>query len=176
MSASDRPAPPIRTAAEVRDLAPPGLLAARREARLDETLHAVWQRFLDQGGPVPIDDVVRALAPRGSADVRASIAALDADDLLVVDRDAIQLAYPFASGPNVFAVDVAGVTRYACCAVDALGLAPMLGEAITVRARCHHCAEPFVIDVDPAGARSQAEAMVWVAPREACGGRLSSGL
>jgi hypothetical protein len=60
--------------------------------------------------------------------------------------------------------------------VDALGLAPMLAERITVRSACHHCGEPIVIDVDPEGPRSLPEAMVWVAPREACGPRLASGL
>lgn len=167
---------PIRTAAELRDMASLAALAARRDARQDETLRAVWQHFLDRGGPVPLADLGNTLPDRSPAEIRAAIVSLDEDDLLVLDRETIALAYPFATGPNVFAVDVASVTRYACCAVDALGLAPMLGERITVQTRCHQTGEPLAIDVDPAGVRSAPAAMVWVAPRQACGGRLASGL
>ena len=166
---------PIRTAADVRALALPSSLAARRDARQDETLRAVWQAFLDHGGPVPIADVAHAMPGRTPADVGATIASLDADDLLVVEQESVRLAYPFATGPNPFAVQVAGATRYACCAIDALGLAPMLGEPLTVRTSCHHCGEPLAIDVDPDGTRSQPDTMVWVAPRDACGARLASG-
>lgn len=167
---------PIRTAAQVRELAQPGALAARRDARQDETLRAVWQGFLDGRGPVPIEDIVRARPHRPAAETRAALAALDAADLIVVADDAVPFAYPFATGPNPFAVEVDGVTCYACCAVDALGLAPMLGARITVRSGCHHCGEPIVIDVDPDGPRSLPHTMVWIAPREACGPRLASGL
>ena len=167
---------PIRTAAQVREMARPGALAARRDARQDETLHAVWQGFVAGRGPVPIADIVRMLPHCPEADTRAALATLDADDLIVLAGDAVPFAYPFASGPNPFAVEVAGVACYACCAVDALGLAPMLGERITVRSGCHHCGDPIVIDVEPEGPRSVADTMVWVAPREACGPRLASGL
>jgi Alkylmercury lyase len=167
---------PIKTGAALRELGLPASLAARRDARQDETLHTVWQAFLERGGPIAIDEIVRALPERAPADVRASLTALDGDDLLVLAAEHVELAYPFATGPNAFAVDVAGVTRYACCATDVLGLAPMLDERITVRTSCHHCGEPFAIDVDPDGARSLPQTMVWVAPRDACGARLASGL
>jgi len=156
----------IKTAAALIGLPTPATWAARREARQNPVLHAVWQAFLDRGGPV---------ARRG--DARDALLALDAEDLLVVDGDVVPVAYPFTTRPNAFAVEVArGVERYACCAIDALGLAPMLGRSVVVRTACHHCGEPFTIDVAPDGPRSMPEAMVWVAPRDACAGRLASGL
>ena|SRR5712691_7584111 len=162
----------IKTAAALLALAMPGASERRREARQNPMLHAVWQAFLDRGGPVAVGDVARS-----HAGARDALAALDTADLIVIDSDAVRVAYPFSTGPNAFAVEVApGVERYACCAVDALGLAPMLEQSITVRAACHHCGERFTIDVDPDGPRAFAEAMVWVAPRDACGGRLDSGL
>ena len=156
----------IKTAAELIELARPAALEKRREARRNLVLHAVWQAFVERGGPVPL---------RG--DLRDELLALDAEDVLVVDGDVVPVAYPFTTGPNVFAVEVApGVERYACCAIDALGLAPMLEQSIVVRTACHHCGERLTIDVAPDGPRSALDAMVWVAPRDACAGRLASGL
>ena len=166
----------IKTAAELLELAMPGARARRREARQNPVLHAVWQTFVDRGGPAALTDIAHTMnAPRDS--VRDALAELDAADLLVLDGDAVRVAYPFTAGPNVFAVEIApGVERYACCAVDALGIAPMLGRSITVRSGCHHCGERFTLDVEPDGPRSLPDTMVWVAPREACAGRLDAGL
>ena len=168
---------PIKTAAELLDLALPGSWTARREARQDAVLRAVWQHFLDRGGPAPIAEIERAVGDRPPHDVRTALTELDAADLLVLADREVSLAYPFSTGPNEFAVEVApGVQRYAFCAIDALGLAPMLGRAITVRSRCHHCGDPLEISMDEDGPRSLPEAMVWVAPREACGPRVATGL
>lgn len=167
----------IRTAAELADLALPGSWAVRRTAREDAVLHTVWQRFLDDGGPVPIAAVERMGEGSAAVDVRAALGVLDAADLLVLEGEFIQLAYPFTTGPNAFAVEVApGVERYACCAVDALGLAPMLGHAVTIHARCHHCAERLTIHATPDAALSLPDALVWIAPRDACAERVAAGL
>ena len=169
----------IKTAAEIHDLALPRSRmerAERRHARQDAVLHEVWQQFLDHGGPVAIADMEQALAIDRS-DVRGSLAALDNADLILIEDDVIQLAYPFTTGPNPCAVEVAsGVTRYTCCALDALGIAPMLGEPVTIRSRCHHSGEPLVIQTDPDAPRSLPDAMVWIAPRDACAARVASGL
>jgi hypothetical protein len=158
----------IRTAIERR---------ARRDARQGAVLHEVWQQFLDRGGPLPIDDIERAFRDRAAGDVRASLMALDEADLLLIADDVIQLAYPFTTGPNAFAVEITGgVTRYTCCAVDALGIAPMLDQAVTIRSRCHHCDEPLVIETEPDGPRALLDAMVWIAPRDPCAARVASGL
>jgi len=158
----------IRTAIERRE---------RRDARQGAVLHEVWQQFLDRGGPLAINDIERAFRDRAASEVRASLTALDEADLLLIEDDVIRLAYPFTTGPNAFAVDVgAGAMRHTCCAIDALGIAPMLGRAVTIRSRCHHCDEPLVIDTEPDGPRSLPEAMVWIAPRDACAARVASGL
>jgi hypothetical protein len=170
---------PIRTAAQLQDLALPSSWTKRREARqdADAALRVVWQHFMDRGGPVPIDEVVRSVPDRVPANVRAALMALDEADLLAIDDGGIRLAYPFTTGPNDVAVEVAaGVARYACCAIDALGLAPMLGEPVTIRSRCHHCGESLLIAAGPDGPRSLPEVMVWVAPRDACATRVASGL
>jgi len=170
---------PIRTAVQLRDLALPGSWAKRHAARrdADTVLHVVWQYFMNRGGPVPIDEMVRLVPDRAPADVRSALTTLDEDDLLAIDDGAIRLAYPFTTGPNDFAVETAGgVTRHTCCAIDALGLAAMLGESIRIRSRCHHCRESLVIEAGPDGPRTLPEVMVWVAPRDACASRVATGL
>ncbi len=123
----------------------------RRDARQGAVLHEVWQQFLDRGGPLAINDIERAFRDRAASEVRASLTALDEADLLLIEDDVIRLAYPF-------------------------GIAPMLDQAVTIRSRCHHCDEPLVIDTEPDGPRSLPEAMVWIAPRDACAARVASGL
>ena len=151
--------------------------AKRRDARQGAALHVIWQQFMDHGGPVPPAAVERSLPDLTAADVGAAVRALDEADLVLLEEGVIQLAYPFTTGPNTFAVELPnGGVRYACCAIDALGLAPMLGEPIRIRTGCHHCAVPLAIDVNPDGPSSLPEAIVWVAPRDACAGRVASGL
>jgi hypothetical protein len=142
--------------------------ARRRDARQAAALHAVWQRFLDHGAPVTVAAVG---APR------EAIEALHALDLVFLDGEVIHTAYPFAAGPNPWAVEVpGGVTRYACCAIDAIGLAPMLGEPVRVTSWCHETGAPIEFDVAPDGPRSLPQTMVWVAPRDACSGPIATGL
>jgi hypothetical protein len=41
----------------------------------------------------------------------------------------VDLAYPFSASPTAFVVRLPdGRERYACCATDALGIAPMVGQ------------------------------------------------
>jgi len=80
----------------------------------------------------------------------------------------VDLAYPFSISPTPFVADLGRGRgeRYACRAIDALGLAPMLGEPVRIRSRCHHCATPLELSVHPSGpGLNAAEVMVWVGKR-----------
>jgi Alkylmercury lyase len=44
------------------------------------------------------------------------------------------LAYPFSASPTPFLVRLPdGRERHVCCAIDALGIAPMVGQAVEIR-------------------------------------------
>lgn len=158
---------PVRTAAELMDAGFEARWAERHAARQDEVLQRIIRLFLDCGGPVTPDALTAALPGRSPAGIADVLRRLDADDLVFVQDDRIELAYPFAAGPNAFEVVLEdGRERYACCAIDALGLAPMVGERLTVHTYCHQSGTPLVFPVTPEGPGPQAAGvMVWVGPR-----------
>jgi hypothetical protein len=158
----------IKTADELADPRLDPRYRARRSGPRADVLRAVYRLFVERAGPVPIGEVEQALAARAPEATREALAALDADDLIVLADDRIVTAYPFTGEPTPFAVDLPGGGRHACCAIDALGVAPMLGRAVVVRSRCHHCGEPLELAVAPGGpvagpGEVPAAIMVWVA-------------
>lgn len=145
----------IRTAEEfaARDLQ--SLWLARRAARERPEFRRVLQIFVERGGPVPIDEISQALV------------ALDDDDLIRIQGGKIDVAYPFTASPTPFVVRLPdGQDRFACCAVDALGIAPMIGQPVEIRSRCHHCGAPLDLTSTPQGPRPEgSDVMLWIGQR-----------
>jgi len=161
---------PVRTAEELIDPALEARWAARRSARQGEALQWILRAFVARGGPIPVEGIPGA--------VRDAVPALDADDLIRVHEGRVDLAYPFSAAPTPFAVRLAdGRERYACCAIDALGVAPMLGEPVRVRSACHHCGAALEFPVAPDGPGPEAAGlMVWVGPRAEGARRMATSL
>jgi len=158
----------IRTAAQLIALDVEGHGAARRAARETELLQCVLQAFVDRPGPVRVDAIVSAFPARAAESLLEALAKLNEDDLVRIDAGRVNLAYPFSASPTPCVVDLdpGRGRRYACCAIDALGIAPMLGRRVRIRSQCHHCAEPIGLSVDPSGPRPDTEeVMVWVGKR-----------
>src|SRR5690606_32750228 len=84
--------------------------------------------FAESGRP-PDRASLDAFAP-GGQDVAVLLTELHERDVIRLDeRGAIQAAYPFSAvpTPHLVAID-GGPTVYAMCAIDALGIAQMLGR------------------------------------------------
>ena len=111
-----------------------------------------------------VKQIVAPFADGRPDSIRADLARLDKDDLIQIRDGLVDVAYPFSAFPTPFVVQLAdGQARYACCAIDALGIAPMLGQRVRIQSRCHHCGEPLELWVDPAGSGLEGEGvMVWV--------------
>ena len=159
----------IKTAQELLD---PGLEArwkARRDHPHMDVLRRILRLFAERGGPIPL-----AALP-GASD---ALAALDGDDLIRIRAGQIDLAYPFSAAPTSFALRLpGGRERFAVCAIDALGVAPMLGESVHIASVCHHCHAPLALSVTPDGPGPETEGiMVWVGEREAGAHRIASSL
>jgi hypothetical protein len=157
----------IKTALELVDPELEARWTTRRAAREAEILQAILRAFVERPDPVLVDEIIRSFLWRSPADVRAALTRLDEDDLIEIRDGRVDLAYPFSTTPTPFVVHLSGRgDRYACCAIDALGVAPMLGEQIRIRSRCHHCGEPLDFSADPLGVGPGAEGiMMWAGKR-----------
>jgi hypothetical protein len=105
--------------------------------------------------------ILRAFATTGHAPDPATLAAPAGHDLSVLlselhDRDVVRLdehgriraAYPFSGEPTVHRVAiVGGPTVWAMCAIDALGIADMLGTDVTITSNDPDSGEPIQVNV-----------------------------
>ncbi len=157
----------IRTAAELVDPELEARWTTRRAARETEVLQAILRRFVQRPDPIVVEEFIRAFPERAPNETRVALTRLDEDDLIQIRDGRVDLAYPFSTTPTSFVVHLAGRgNRYVCCAIDALGVAPMLGEPVRIRARCHHCGESLEFSVDPSGPGPSAEGiMMWAGKR-----------
>lgn len=57
--------------------------------------------------------------------------------------------YPFSTVPTPHVVVIEGKRRHAMCSIDALGIAAMLGQEVTIEATCAHCGKPLRLVVHP---------------------------
>jgi hypothetical protein len=160
----------IKTAAALIALDMEGRQAARRAARETELMRAVFRAFVERSGSIQVGDIVAAFPGRHPEAVLEHLRELNEDDLIRISTGRVDLAYPFSASPTPFVTDLGGRRgeRYACCAVDAIALAPMLGQSVRIRSRCHDCATALELSVDPSGPGPDATGvMVWVGKRAA---------
>jgi hypothetical protein len=124
---------------------------------------------LATGGVREID----ALAAHGSLPVdgvRALLDELVAADWIAADAAGnISAVYPFAFAPTGIEVTVGAMTRPVMCAVDALGVAPLLRQPATIRATCVQCARAVTISVRPDGIAKRRPRSTVVIRRRAAG-------
>src|SRR5882672_7593096 len=160
----------IKTAAELVDPELEARWTTRRAARETEILQAILRAFVERPDPIVVEEFIRAFPERTRDDTRAALRKLDEDDLIQIRDGRVDLAYPFSTIPTSFVVHLSGRgDRYVLCAIDALGVAPMLGESVRIRSRCHHCGESLEFSADPFGPGPGAEGvMMWAGKR--CGG------
>ncbi len=154
----------IRTADELVTPEVEARWAARRADRQSDVLQHILRRFLSRGAPVLVEDIHGAFAGRSRPAVDQELATLQEKDLILLTDGYVELAYPFSGARTAFAVVLPeGQQRYACCAIDALGIAAMLRQRIDIRSRCHHCGDPLEIRADADGPAPEADGVVvWV--------------
>jgi hypothetical protein len=75
---------------------------------------------------------------------------LEAAEYLARDpHGRVTCLYPYSPTPTPHAVVVGGHRRHAMCAIDALGMAAMLDQAIAIESACAECGTPIRLDVSP---------------------------
>jgi hypothetical protein len=103
----------------------------------EDGLRAVQQQVLRSfaaTGHAPTAADLAETAARYGTTAAAALAALHAGDYLQLGPgEQIRAAYPFSGVPTPHLVDIDGGSRaYAMCAIDALGMAAMLGTGVTI--------------------------------------------
>lgn len=101
-------------------------------------------------GPDELADTASAL----ELEVEPALERLAGADLVHHDpaTGAIVVACPFSGRPTLHRVRLQGGEVYAMCAIDALGIAPMLGEPIEIASRDPLTDDDIQVASSPAGA------------------------
>lgn len=113
---------------------------------------AVYHHFAATGGRPSLDQI----AERVAADAAAVLAAyhrLRTQRVLVLEADgaSIRMAPPFSGVATQHIVDAGGVSYFANCAWDALGIPAALRMPATVHSRCEQSRDPLRLEVTAAG-------------------------
>ena len=113
---------------------------------------AIYRYFAETGGrPSPEEISRRVDAP--AAQVAESYLRLRAARVLVLESDAvtIRMAPPFSGVATQHVVKSEGVSYFANCAWDALGIPAALQRPATVYSRCEQSREPLQLEVSRQG-------------------------
>jgi hypothetical protein len=127
-----------------------------RLAPVEGGLRAVHQRvlraFAETGQPPSAAELEEAAAPHGVSGPEV-MRQLHAADFLRLDAcGAISAAYPFSPAPTLHLVTISGGPQvYAMCAIDALGIAAMLGKTVTISSSEPGTGAPVTVTVPAAG-------------------------
>lgn len=125
------------TSSRIRDLTP----AAR-------ALHKTILRVFANAGRAPGPAALAAASPAGY-DVAVLLGELhDRDVVRLNGHGRIRAAYPFSAVPTAHTVAIAdGPTVFAMCAIDALGIADMLGTAVSITSADPRSGQAISVDV-----------------------------
>lgn len=143
-----------------------GRAGAGRVAPVEGGLRAVHQQ------------VLRSFARTGQAPAQAELSEkvltqLHEADFLRLDQNGdVRAAYPFSATPTTHQVQIDGGPRaYAMCAIDALGMAAMLGQDVRVDSRDPVTGEPITVTLPADGhaaAWNPQEAVVFAGQQTSC--------
>jgi hypothetical protein len=113
---------------------------------------AVYGHFARAGTAPSPDDVAAAVGAERDA-VLDAYARLRAQRVLVLEADglSIRMAPPFSGVPTQHRVESAGVSYFANCAWDALGVVAALGRPGIVHSRCEQSGAPLRLEIGPDG-------------------------
>lgn len=135
---------------------PDALAGRQRVASLSAPERALYgwllRRFAD-GHPPSVGELNAHARSLGIGSAAQALDRIEGHDL--IGRDArsgeIVTAYPFSATPTEHRVHLGGVTVYAMCAIDALGIAAMLGRDTHVQSRDPLDGQPIDIQVTASG-------------------------
>jgi hypothetical protein len=150
----------LRAAIAAATLGTPGAVLSAwrtREVPLDPIEKAAHQAILRgfalTGRPPAVEELA-PIAGRDGRGIAEVLAALHEVDAIRLARDGrIAVAYPFSAPPTRHLVRLGnGVEVFAMCAIDALGIAPMLGVETLIESADGTSGAPITVTMTVAGA------------------------
>ena len=113
---------------------------------------AIYEHFAATGCRPSVEDVA-SRAGTSVPEVREGFERLRAQRVLVLEGDgeSIRMAPPFSGVPTQHRVHAGGVSYFANCAWDALGIPAALHKSATVSSRCEQSMEPLELEVTDQG-------------------------
>lgn len=127
---------------------------------------SIWRHFA-KTGRAPSSKETAADLGRAAAKVEQAYDALaEGRDLVFAPSTRnIWMAFPFSAAPTPYRVESGGVSYWANCAWDALGIAAVLGQDTRCLARCPECGERVDLSVRGGAANSEGVIHFAVPPR-----------
>lgn len=117
---------------------------------VDRRVHRALLLGMTTIGAVPSYDALVSATGVPSGEIPARLQALaQADYLALDDAGRVTCLYPFSAVPTAHVVVLGTERRFAMCAIDALGMAAMLGRAVRVESMCANCGKAIRLDVEP---------------------------
>jgi hypothetical protein len=124
-----------------------------RASQLSPNAHRLFRALIDGvvvTGELPDGDALVWATRLHPEELLRLLDELEAGDWLGRDHAGeIVALYPFSPDPTDVRVEIEGEERYAMCATDALGIAPMLERDTTIRASCVWCEAPIHVALRP---------------------------
>jgi hypothetical protein len=124
---------------------------------------AVYGHFAETGRR-PSADAIADRVGLTAPDVLDAYRHLRAQRVLVLESDgaSIRMAPPFSGVPTQHVVAAGGVSYFANCAWDALGIPAALRQPATVHSRCEQSMEPLHLTVGPLGLEGPEARVGWL--------------
>jgi hypothetical protein len=138
----------------------------------DAVRKAILKTFADEGHTPSMQGLACTLG-LPLASVLAACRTLAAADLIIWQDDKAHIvsAYPFSGSQTAHEVLLGAHTpRYAMCAIDALGMPCMLGQAARIRSMCFFCQKPVTVDITDGLLQgvSPSTLVVWLSEQDGC--------
>jgi hypothetical protein len=134
----------------------------------------ILRRFAEDGPPSAGD--LQAQASRDGLDFESTRRKLASEDLIHIDvAGELAVAYPFSGRPTAHRVSIDGHLVYAMCAIDALGIASMLGRSIEITSQDPVTAREINVSLEPDGTATWQPNEAVVVTGRACEGASFQG-
>jgi hypothetical protein len=132
----------------------------------EEVRRVILKAFATSGTSPTVGNILTCIPSLGRHDISGICRTLAQKDLIVWDEEAqcVHSAYPFSGLPTAHTVHLKeGPAVFALCAVDALGMPVMLGQAADILSQCAHCHVPVevVVSVQGLGRYHPRDSVVW---------------